>query len=65
MSSALADDKRAHPARASGFLRPEDKVVLFNTGSAYKYLDVIAAQEKKARPETPAARTIGGIIGPF
>ena len=51
--------------RASGFFRAEDKVVLFNTGSAYKYLDMIEAQEKKARPEPPAARTIGGIIGPF
>jgi threonine synthase len=51
--------------RASGFLRDEDKVVLFNTGSAYKYLDVIEAQEKKARPAPPAARTIGGIIGPY
>ncbi len=36
---------------ASGFFRAEDKVVLFNTGSAYKYLDMIAAQEKKARPD--------------
>jgi threonine synthase len=51
--------------RASGFLRDEDKVVLFNTGSAYKYLDMIEAQEKKARPAPPAARTIGGIIGPY
>jgi threonine synthase len=51
--------------RASGFFRAEDTVVLFNTGSAYKYLDMIEAQEKKARPEPPAARTIGGIIGPF
>jgi len=50
--------------RASGFFSPEDKVVLFNTGSAYKYLDMIEAQEKKARPE-PAARNIGGIIGPY
>ena len=32
--------------RASGFFRAEDKVVLFNTGSAYKYLDMIEAQEK-------------------
>src|SRR6266853_3064631 len=46
--------------RASGFLPDEDKVVLFNTGSAYKYLDMIEAQEKKARPAPPAARTIGG-----
>jgi threonine synthase len=51
--------------RASGFFSAEDKVVLFNTGSAYKYLDMIAAQEKKLRPEAPAARNIGGIIGPY
>ena len=51
--------------RASGFFRAEDTVVLFNTGSAYKYLDMIAAQEKKVRPEPPASRTIGGIIGPY
>ena len=51
--------------RASGFFSAEDKVVLFNTGSAYKYLDMIEAQEKKARPEPPAARNIGGIIGPY
>ena len=50
--------------RANGFLSAEDKVVLFNTGSAYKYLDMIEAQEKKARP-VPAARSIGGIIGPY
>jgi len=51
--------------RANGFLSAEDKVVLFNTGSAYKYLDTIAAQEKKQRSETPASRHIGGIIGPY
>ena len=51
--------------RASGFLRAEDRVALFNTGSAYKYLDMIAAQEKQARPAPPAARQIGGIIGPY
>jgi threonine synthase len=51
--------------RASGFFRAEDTVVLFNTGTAYKYLDMIEAQEKKARPEPSAARSIGGIIGPF
>src|SRR5580692_4114737 len=50
---------------ASGFFRADDKVVLFNTGSAYKYLDIIAAQEKKARPDPAAARNIGGIIGPY
>jgi threonine synthase len=51
--------------RANGFLSTEDTVVLFNTGTAYKYLDVIEAQEKKARLEPPTARNIGGIIGPF
>jgi len=51
--------------RASGFFRAEDKVVLFNTGSAYKYLDMIEAQEKKAWREPPTAGNIGGIIGPY
>jgi len=49
--------------RASGFFGAEETVVLFNTGSAYKYLDMIEAQEKQLRPEPPAARSIGGIIG--
>jgi threonine synthase len=49
---------------ARGFLRADDKVVLFNTGSAYKYLDMIEAQEKRMRP-APGLRNIGGIIGPF
>jgi threonine synthase len=51
--------------RASGFLSADDTVVLFNTGSAYKYLDVIAASENKAAHEQTAARNIGGIIGPY
>src|SRR5208282_3244507 len=51
--------------RASGFFREEDKVVLFNTGSAYKYLDMIEAQERTVRLETPTAGNIGGIIGPY
>jgi threonine synthase len=50
--------------RASGFFHAEDKVVLFNTGTAYKYLDMIEAQERTARPE-PSAGNIGGIIGPY
>jgi threonine synthase len=50
--------------RASGFLSAEDTVVLFNTGSAYKYLDVMEAITKK-RPAAPTARAIGGIIGPY
>jgi len=51
--------------RASGFFSAEDKVVLFNTGSAYKYLDMIEAQEKNARPAPSTSGNIGGIIGPY
>ena len=49
--------------RASGFFATDDKVVLFNTGSGLKYLEVIEAQEKRTQP--PASRQIGGIIGPY
>jgi len=51
--------------RANGFLRAEDKVVLFNTGTAYKYLDMIQAVENRSQRKVPAARSIGGIIGPY
>jgi threonine synthase len=44
---------------ASGFVSERDKVVLFNTGTGLKYLDVI---HEKTRP---VARHIGGIIGPY
>jgi threonine synthase len=47
----------------SGFFAPEDKVVLFNTGSGLKYLDVINSYGKHT--EQPASRHIGGIIGPY
>ncbi|HTK95151.1 MAG TPA: threonine synthase [Terriglobales bacterium] len=49
--------------RASGFLKPGDTTVLFNTGSGLKYIDVIAAAGKKQH--APAGRNIGGIIGPY
>ena len=58
--------------RATGLFKPEDIVVLFNTGSGLKYLDVLDANV--ARPPSraeavsaakPAARHIGGIIGPY
>jgi len=39
-------------------------VVLFNTGSGLKYVDVIEGQKKRQQPQ-PAARQIGGIIGPY
>jgi threonine synthase len=51
--------------RASGFLRGEDKVVLFNTGTAYKYLDMMEAQERRSQRNLPPTRNIGGIIGPY
>jgi threonine synthase len=54
---------------ASGFLKESDKVVLFNTGSGYKYLDVFAKYwgiEAFAPPaKLPASRNIGGIIAPY
>ena len=45
--------------QSGGFLSEKDKVVLFNTGTGLKYLDVL--KQKK----TPAARHIGGVIGPY
>jgi threonine synthase len=48
--------------RASGFFTDDDQVVLFNTGSGLKYLDLI---EGKKRPKAPGTRHIGGIIGPY
>jgi threonine synthase len=53
----------------SGFLKESDEVVLFNTGSGYKYLDTFAEYWKvhpAAREiELPQSRSIGGIIGPY
>jgi threonine synthase len=51
--------------RANGFLHEGDVVVLFNTGTAYKYLDMMEAKRRTIRPELPASRNIGGIIGPY
>jgi len=58
--------------RANGFFKPEDTVVLFNTGSGLKYLDVLDARvertllsAKPVAPAKPAARQIAGIIGPY
>ena len=51
--------------RDKGFFAPEDTVVLFNTGSGLKYLDVIDSQKQASRAAVPASRQIGGIIGPF
>ena len=56
--------------RANGLFKPEDTVVMFNTGSGLKYLDVLDANvarapAKSAQTEKPGARSIGGIIGPY
>jgi threonine synthase len=51
--------------RANGFLKATDRVVLFNTGSGLKYIDVIAGSETKREPELPKSRAIGGIIQPY
>ena len=50
--------------RNSGFFKTDDTVVLFNTGSGLKYLDVLGAAVGRA-PAKPAARQIAGIIGPY
>ncbi|HTD23415.1 MAG TPA: threonine synthase [Terriglobales bacterium] len=54
--------------RARNFLMENDVTVLFNTGSGIKYVDVIAAVQEEAQKSAapqPAARNIGGIIGPY
>jgi threonine synthase len=54
--------------RANRFFNERDQVVLFNTGSGLKYLDVIDGQKSHAQKECaagPVSRQIGGIIGPY
>lgn len=58
-ASLAAYRKLRKSDRGEAFLSEEDKVVLFNTGTGLKYLDVL--QEKKL----PSSRHIGGIIGPY
>jgi len=64
--AALAAYKRL---LQEGFLKTSDRVVLFNTGSGYKYLDVFAqywgVAAFTASRKLPASRNIGGIIGPY
>ena len=59
---------RLPEAARERLLRAEDKVVLFNTGSAYKYLDMIEAQEKRHgapnRPHATSAESSGRINAP-
>jgi threonine synthase len=57
--------------RATGFFKPDDTVVLFNTGSGLKYLDVLDNTATDgaagASPASTSGKThqIGGIIGPY
>ncbi len=48
---------------ASEFFSEDDSVVLFNTGSGLKYLDVLDTKRAQAAP--PSSRAIAGIIGPY
>ena len=53
--------------RANGFFEAEERVVLFNTGTGLKYLDVfgnarVGVGHSSAKPAT---HQIGGIIGPY
>jgi threonine synthase len=50
---------------ASGFLKPSDEVVLFNTGSGLKYIDVLAPAYGTVRKNLPQRRNMGGIIQPM
>src|ERR1700678_2149347 len=49
---------------ASTFFAADDTVVLFNTGSGLKYLDVLDNSSMERAP-TPDSRAIAGIIGPY
>jgi threonine synthase len=50
--------------REREFFSADDSVILFNTGSGLKYLDVIEKQKLRTQPR-PTSRQIGGIIGPY
>jgi threonine synthase len=54
--------------RASGQLKPTDKVVLFNTGAGLKYTDMTAAamhlRRSNEKPTLPTSMPVGGIITP-
>jgi threonine synthase len=52
---------------ASGFLKLEDRVVLFNTGSGLKYIDAIADAmhlQRRGAKKYPERTPVGGIITP-
>src|SRR5436309_4832012 len=49
------------------FLKSSDTVVLFNTGSGLKYIDVVAKalERKPQHVPMPTSRKIGGIVQPY
>jgi len=49
----------------NGFFSPDDRVVLFNTGTGLKYLDTIEDEKEVAHRKLPTSRQIAGIIGPY
>ncbi len=51
--------------RASGNIKPGERVVLFNTGAGLKYTDTVAEAMHLRRPGTlPTSLPVGGIITP-
>ncbi len=51
--------------RASGDIKPGERVVLFNTGAGLKYTDTVAEAMHLRRPGTlPTSLPVGGIITP-
>jgi threonine synthase len=66
---AAPEGAAAHAAyrklRASKFFADDDQVVLFNTGTGLKYLDVLEASAIAEKKNLPTSRQIAGIIGPY
>jgi threonine synthase len=66
---AAPEGAAAHAAyrklRASKFFADDDQVVLFNTGTGLKYLDVLEESAIAEKKNLPTSRQIAGIIGPY
>src|SRR5215468_913991 len=66
---AAPEGAAAHAAyrklRAAKFFVEDDQVVLFNTGTGLKYLDVLEGSATTEKKNLPTSRQIAGIIGPY
>jgi threonine synthase len=66
---AAPEGAAAHAAyrklRAGKFFAEDDRVVLFNTGTGLKYLDVLGRTASTEKKNLPTSRQIAGIIGPY